>query len=84
MATREEVYEILHGVEFTGRYRLGSSGFWIAYCEEVPEARTQGETKEEAEENLRDAVMFILEDYSAEQLQELRKQVSTRKEPLIF
>lgn len=84
MATRAEVYEILQGVEFTRRIRLGSSGFWVAYCEEVPEARTQGETEEEAEENLRDAVAFILEDYSVEQLKELRKRVLTRKEPLIF
>lgn len=57
---------------------------WIAYCEEVPEARTQGETEEEVEENLRDAVAFILEDYSREELQELRKRLMAKKEPLIF
>jgi predicted RNase H-like HicB family nuclease len=84
MATREEVYEILQGVEFTYKPRLGSSGFWVAYCEEVPEARTQGETEEEVKENLRDAVAFILEDYSTEQLKELREQVLMRKEPLIL
>jgi predicted RNase H-like HicB family nuclease len=81
MATREEVYEILHGVEFTSRIRQASSGMWIAYCEEVPAARTQGETEEEVEENL----VFILEDYSREQLEELRERlVSARKEPLIL
>jgi predicted RNase H-like HicB family nuclease len=75
MAAREEVYEILGGVEFTCRYREGPSGMWIAYCEEVPEARTQGETEEEVEENLRDAVLFILEDYSREELEELRQRL---------
>ena len=85
MATREEINDILHGVEFTARIRQGSSGMWIPYCEELPAARTQGETEEEVEENLRDATVFILEDYSREELEELRERlVSTRKEPLIF
>lgn len=58
---------------------------WIAYCEEVPAARTQGETKEEAEENLRDATVFILEDCSVEELEELRERLtSARKEPLLL
>lgn len=85
MATRQEVYDVLHGVEFTARIRQGPSGMWIAYCEEIPAARTQGETEEEAEENLRDAATFILEDYSREELEELRERlVSTRKEPLLL
>lgn len=75
MASREEVYEILDGTEFTARFRDGSSGFVIACCDEVPEALTQGETREEAEENLRDAVVFILEDYSREELEELRERL---------
>lgn len=71
-ASREEVHEILENVDFTGKFRQTESGWWIAYCEEVPEARTQGETKEEAKENLKDAIAFILEDYSPEQLQTLK------------
>jgi predicted RNase H-like HicB family nuclease len=85
MATREEVYEVLRGVEFTSRIRQGPPGMWIAYCEEIPAARTQGETEEEAEENLRDATAFILEDCSREELQELRERLtSARKEPLLL
>lgn len=85
MATRQEVYEILNGVEFTSRIRQGSSGMWIAYCEEIPAARTQGETEEEAEENLRDATAFILEDCSREELEELRDRlVAGRKVPLLL
>jgi predicted RNase H-like HicB family nuclease len=73
------------GVEFASRTRQGPSGMWIAYSEEVPAARRQDETKEVAEENLRDATAFVLEDYSREQLQELRERLmSTRKEPSIL
>ena len=36
-------------------------GFW-AICPEVPGANGQGETVEEAKENLREAVALILED----------------------
>lgn len=36
-------------------------GGYSAYIEEIPGVNTQGETKEEAEENLRDALAMILE-----------------------
>ena len=35
--------------------------FWIAFVEELPGANTQGETLEEARENLAEAVALILE-----------------------
>ena len=83
MASRYEVNDILGGVEFTMKYRHTDSGWWIAYCEEVPEARTQGETKEEVRENLRDAVAFILEDYSTEELEELRNELASEESELL-
>lgn len=36
--------------------------WYIAYCPEVPGANGQGRTKEEARENLADAIALILED----------------------
>ncbi len=72
MASRGEIQEILEGYSFTMKYRQTSSGWWIAYCEEVPEARTQGETKDEVRENLKDAIAFILEEYTVEELEHLR------------
>ena len=36
-------------------------GFW-AICPEIPGANGQGETKEEAKEDLREAIALILED----------------------
>lgn len=83
MATRDGVNEILEGVEFTMKYRQTPSGWWIAYCEEVPEARTQGETKEEVKENLRDAISFILEDFSTGELEELRDELVSEESELL-
>lgn len=40
-------------------------GYW-AICPEVPGANGQGESVEEAKENLRDAVALILEDRLAD------------------
>jgi len=34
---------------------------WIAYVEELPGANTQGDTLEEARENLKEAIALILE-----------------------
>ena len=39
------------------------AGDWhIAYCPEIPGANGQGRTKEEARENLAEAIALILED----------------------
>ena len=35
--------------------------WWIAYVEELPGANTQGETLEEARENLKEAIQLVLE-----------------------
>lgn len=83
MASKREVQEILEGVDFTMKYRHTDSGWWIAYCEEVPEARTQGETKDEAKENLRDAVIFILEECSVEDLERLRDNLMSEERDLL-
>ncbi len=83
MATRAEIHEILGDVPFTGKVRRTESGWWIAYCEEVPEARTQGETREEALENLKDAVALILEDCSPEELEQLRAELNAEERELL-
>jgi predicted RNase H-like HicB family nuclease len=46
---------------FTAVYQAAEEGGFIAFVEELPGANTQGETLEEARENLRDAVGMILE-----------------------
>ena len=46
--------------EFTAIFEK-IDGHYIAYVEELPGANTQGETLEEARENLREAIELILE-----------------------
>ncbi len=36
-------------------------GWWVGYVEELPGANTQGETLDEARENLKEAVEMVLE-----------------------
>lgn len=53
--------------EFTAIIK--QDGEWyIAYCPEIPGANGQGKTKDEARENLAEAIMLILEDRREEGL----------------
>jgi predicted RNase H-like HicB family nuclease len=45
---------------FTAVYEQADD-WWIAYVEELPGANTQGETVDEARENLKEAVQLIIE-----------------------
>ncbi len=47
-------------MEFTAVYMKVPEGY-IAFVEELPGANTQGDTLEEARENLREAVEMVLE-----------------------
>ena len=47
-------------MSFTAVYQKVPEGY-IAFVEELPGANTQGETLEEARENLKDAVKLVLE-----------------------
>ncbi len=46
---------------FTAIFEPAAEGGYIAFVEELPGANTQGETLEEARENLAEAVALILE-----------------------
>lgn len=47
--------------ELTAVFRRAPEGGYVAFVEELPGANTQGETLEEARENLREAVALVLE-----------------------
>lgn len=47
--------------EFTAEFRQIEDGWWLAQCVEIPEALTQGETIEEARENLKEALEMVIE-----------------------
>jgi predicted RNase H-like HicB family nuclease len=46
---------------FTAVFEEAEEGGYIAFVEELPGANTQGETLDEARENLREAIELILE-----------------------
>ena len=47
-------------LELTAVFEAVPEGGYIAFVKEVPGANTQGDTLEEARENLREAVMLVL------------------------
>jgi predicted RNase H-like HicB family nuclease len=48
-------------MEYTAIIEKMSSGWYIAQCEQVPGALTQGRTLEEVRENLKEAISLVLE-----------------------
>jgi predicted RNase H-like HicB family nuclease len=48
--------------EFTAIIDEAPEGGYWAICPEIPSANGQGETKDEAKESLREAIILILED----------------------
>lgn len=47
--------------DFTAVFQPADEGGFVAYAEELPGAITQGETLEEARENLAEAIQLVLE-----------------------
>lgn len=45
----------------TAVYEHGDDGWWVVSVPEIPGAHSQGETFEEARENIRDAVRLLME-----------------------
>lgn len=69
-------------LKLTAIYEKAEEGGYIAYVAELPGANTQGETIEEARENLKEAVSLLLECYRDEA--EKRLTDSITKEELIL
>jgi len=51
----------LHNFSFTAVFVEDPQGGYSAYVEELPGANAQGETIEEAKENLKEAIQLVLE-----------------------
>ena len=47
--------------KYTAIYERGEDGWWVASCLEMRKAITQGETIDEARDNLKDAIQLLLE-----------------------
>lgn len=56
-------------MELTAVFRKDDAGGFVAFVQELPGANTQGDTLEEARDNLREAVALVIEAnrYLAEQ-----------------
>jgi len=48
-------------MEYTAVIKKTPDGWWIAQCEQVPGALTQGRTHEEVITNLKEAIILVLE-----------------------
>ena len=66
---------------FTAVFEQQPDGWWIAYVEELPGANTQGQTLEEARENLQDAVQLVIETRRDHMRREAQGR-PVRREPL--
>jgi predicted RNase H-like HicB family nuclease len=51
----------LNNLSFTAVFVEDPQGGYSAYVEEIPGANSQGETLEEAKENLKEALQMVLE-----------------------
>ncbi len=69
-------------MQFTAVYLQVPEGY-IAFVEEIPGANTQGDTLEEAKDNLREAVALVLEANRELAEQALAGQAVTR-EPFVL
>jgi len=48
-------------MKYTAIIEKTANGWYIAQCEQVPGALTQGKTLEEVQENLKEAISLVLE-----------------------
>ena len=63
-------------IEMTAIFEPCTEGGFIAYIEEIPGINTQGETIEEAKQNLTDAINLMFEERRTIQRQNQTKPVS--------
>jgi len=62
-AVFEEKYaDRVLNIEYTAVVREIEDGWYMAQCDQIQGALTQGQTVEEAKENLKDAICLLLED----------------------
>ncbi len=62
-------------IKMTAVFEEADEGGYIAYIEEIPGINSQGETLEEAKENLADAINLIFEERRTSQNLNQRSQI---------
>ena len=74
----------MHELRFTAIYEKAEEGGYIGYVAELPGANTQGETLEETRENLKDAVLLLLDCYRQDAEARFSRSDGATKEELIL
>ena len=66
----------MSNIELTAVFEPCDKGGFIAYIQEIPGINTQGETIEEAKENLAEAINLMFEERRAHQLKHKKGRVN--------
>ncbi len=75
---------IINNLPFTAVFVEEPTGGYSAFVEEIRGANSQGETIEEAKENLKEAVLLVLETNKMLSQKNVLRGVKSLKEPLHF
>ena len=65
----------MSNIELTAIFEPCDEGGYIAYIEEIPGINSQGDTIEEAKENLADAINLVFEERRSNQKRDRNKRV---------
>ncbi|MFN2500908.1 MAG: type II toxin-antitoxin system HicB family antitoxin [Pyrinomonadaceae bacterium] len=71
-------------LKFTAIYEQADEGGFIGYVAELPGANTQGETLGETRENLKEAVLLLLDCYREDAEHRILAATGAKKEELIL
>ena len=71
-------------MKYTAIIKEMENGWYFAQCEQMPAAMTQGKTIEEAKENLKDAILLLLEDEKEDFRKKHNNERFMRKKVAIF
>jgi predicted RNase H-like HicB family nuclease len=74
----------LNNLSFTAVFVEDPKGGYSAYIEEIPGANSQGETLEEAKENLKEALQMVLETNKILSQKNILKGTKSHRETLHF
>lgn len=74
----------LNNLSFTAVFVEEPKGGYSAYIEKIPGANTQGESLEEAKENLKETLQLVLETNKILSQKNILKGTKSLKEPLVF
>ena len=75
---------VVDNLSFTAVFVEVPEGGYAAYVEEIPGANTQGETLEEARENLKEALQLVLETNKMLSQKNNLEGTKSHREPLLF